>query len=673
MFNASLYITFTFKSELSPACLNNILIFAKAFVPASILHFAQTFPVERYWLRRNVLSLGMPYIISFGLFVIMRYNAQALSDLPERFKIIINFYLAVSFLLFLASTLFVYISPVSIISRMRSKMILIGVVIAFGFPLVDLIQGHFSHNALLPHPLLNLPFYIVFPFCIGYAIAKHNLFDVDVYIKRAVGYGIMTTIIIGIYALVTVFLNVFLGKYKVSQSPAFPILFTLSIILLCNPLKNRIQTFIDRIFFRKDYNYEEIIEKIGGTITSLLDLGQILKQLVETFIDDIFIDTSSIMLLNTAGTEYQTCLAVGEKNREVEQVVLKKDEPLIRIIKDKKSEITIYDVLEDPKYQMISNKCSKVFKNLYAILMVPLIFQDEMIGLLNLGMKKSGKFYNREDIDLINTLANQGAVAIKNARLFQDNLDKQRMEEELAIARDLQSSMLPCTFPKIEGYQIAALSLPAREVGGDFFDFIEIERNKLGLVIGDVAGKSVSGALVMAASRSVFRMLSEEILNTGDIMNRANQRLKNDITKNMFVALLYAVLNVRDQTLSLCSAGQNQPIHIYSENGGIRFIETKGDTFPLGILDDAVYQETCIQLRPGDKVIFYTDGIVEAMNEQKEIFGFERLMEAAKDLQLMTAESLLQGIIDKVKAFSGNVGQDDDLTVIVMSVDNIKS
>ena len=270
---------------------------------------------------------------------------------------------------------------------------------------------------------------------------------------------------------------------------------------------------------------------------------------------------------------------------------------MLEIIEAEKKELTKNDVLEDPKYRAVSQKCAANFEALYASLMVPLVFQNKVIGSLNLGEKKSGKAYNNEDIELLRTLAHQGAVAIENARLFQESLIKQRMEEELNIARDLQMSMLPATCPQIEGFQIAASSTPAREVGGDFFDFIEMGKDRVGLVVGDVTGKSVSGALVMSASRSIFRMLSEEQLAVGEIMMRANRRSKKDITGGMFVALLYAVLDAKDRILRLCSAGQTQPIHFSLQNrrghtdrnrrghlssGHFRGSQISGDSGPAG-------------------------------------------------------------------------------------------
>jgi len=534
-------------------------------------------------------------------------------------------------------------------------------------PPVVLMLG--SHLLRLEPAWNFLPFLVIFfPASIAYSIVRHNLFDADVIIRRTVGYVVVTAIIVGAYALVSLGLNVFLEKYELAQSKAFPILFTLGVILVFNPLRDRIQSMVDRIFFRKEYDYGAVIDKISGAITSLLDLGQVLKRLTQTFLEDMFVNTASIMLLHPASAEYRVYLADGEGKQEVEGKAFRSSQPLIKIIEAEKRELTKYDLLEDPRYREVSQACVTELEDVRASLIVPLVYQDKVIGLLNLGEKKSGKPYNRQDIDLLHAVANQGAVAIENARLFQENLEKQRMEEELNIARDLQMSMLPSVCPQLQGFTIAATSIPAREVGGDFFDFIEMGKDRLGLVIGDVTGKSVSGALVMAAARSVFRMLSEEKFTVGDIMIRANKRIKKDIKSGMFVALLYAVLDGRNKMLSLCSAGQTQPIYFSSRTGEAKLQQTLGDKFPLGILDEADYQETQIRLEPGDRLVFYTDGIVEAMNANREIFGFDRLLQVVRQAGSMNADHLLKEIMNQVNEFCRGASQNDDLTVIVVSL-----
>jgi sigma-B regulation protein RsbU (phosphoserine phosphatase) len=245
------------------------------------------------------------------------------------------------------------------------------------------------------------------------------------------------------------------------------------------------------------------------------------------------------------------------------------------------------------------------------------------------------------------------------------------MEKDLSFARDVQMSMLPSSCPEVKGYQIAASSTPAREVSGDFFDFIDIDENQMGFVIADVTGKSVSGALVMTASKSVFRLLSEEKLTVGEIMKRANRQIKKDITKakGMFVALLYAVLDLEQKSINLCSAGQTQPILLSAKNGEAKLIETEGDAFPLGIIEDADYQETQLPLESGDVAIFYTDGVVEAMNKKEKMYGFERFIEVIKEHRGLDAEIFLEKLIDDINSFVGKAEQHDDLTIVVIKVD----
>jgi len=648
-----------------------------SFFPATFLHLGFIFPDRKRFLGRfpaleylvylPAVILSLLFMIYFSAFKEI-LTSGALPWLPGYRELggmgrIFSLFSAI--MLFILQVHAVY-KATTTAARQRARMILFGVTVAFVPPGMAMAAVHFLKANI---PWNFLVFFLVFFFAsIAYSIVRHNLFDADTIIKRTVGYVVVTAVVVGVYALVSLSLNVIAGRYALAESRTFPILFTLGVILVFNPMRDRIQALVDRLFFRKEYDYGAVVDKVSRAITSLLDLSQVLRHLTQTFIKDMFINTTSVMLLHPATAEYRVYLADGERREEVEGKFFRSDGPLMQIIQSKKRELTRYDVLEDPKYKTISQACAEEFESVCAGLMVPLVFQDRLIGVLNLGEKKSGKPFNRQDIDLLHAVANQGAVAIENARLFQENLEKQRMEEELNIARDLQTSMLPATCPQVLGFGIAATSIPAREVGGDFFDFIEMGEDKLGFVVGDVTGKSVSGALVMSASRSIFRMLSEEKLTVGDIMIRANKRIKKDIKSGMFVALLYAVLDSSARVLRLCSAGQTQPIYFSPKTGEARLMETEGDKFPLGILDEADYQETRVLLEPGDRIVFYTDGIVEAMNEKSEIFGFERLLEVVQEARSMNAESLLKEILDKVNGFSGGAAQHDDLTVIVVVV-----
>ena len=400
--------------------------FVIPFQGAILFHLGSIFPEKkRFTLRHPMLEYGvyLPALIlaiffELQLFTFMRTSSShPLSWIPniKAITALTRIFILLGVIGFIILVLHSMFKTSSNVMRQRAKMIFFGVTLAF-FPTVLVFL--FVHFMKISFPFNFMIFFVLsFPASMAYSIVRHNLFDADTIIRRTVGYVVVTAIVVGAYVLVSVYLNVFLGKYQIAQSRAFPIIFTLIIILIFNPLRNRIQSLVDRIFFRKDYDYGEIIDKIGEAITSLLDLDQILKRMMKTFMEDMFIDTSSVMLLNTAKTEYQVYLADGERKREVESLIFRRDQPLLQIIEKERKELTKYDVVEDPKYKPVSEDCAKNFETLHASLIIPLIFQNEVTGLLNFGEKKSGKFYNREDIELLHAIAHQGAVAIENARL----------------------------------------------------------------------------------------------------------------------------------------------------------------------------------------------------------------------------------------------------------------
>jgi sigma-B regulation protein RsbU (phosphoserine phosphatase) len=666
-----------------PLWLFHVRNWFEVFLPAPMIHLALRFPKTRGFLIKRPLLTAVPYLLSLCLFAIMRISSTAYWNIPPILNLTYNIYLMLAVLFFLVSMVWNFLRDPSVLVRLQSQVILVGISIGFFIPAADLVLRSYLNVYLFPDPVIGFMLFLtVFPLSIGYTIVKYDLFAIDAVIKRTYGYVLTTGAIAGMYAVFVFISNLAFGRFEVTKSPMFPLVFILAVVFLFNPVRNRMQRFIDRVFYRLEYDYRETVQKISETMRSLLNLDQIVKSIMDTALGVMFIDSGCLLLLNREKQAYE-CLAVGgeravepgfrgeeerEKPVQPSELKLSSVDPFIEKLTERKKEVTKYDIEKDPFYEPDRQACREAFERLDATLVVPLLHEERLIGLISLGDKKSGKFYRREDVNLLNTLANQGAVAIENAMLLEEVIEKERMEEELSIARDLQMSMLPGTCPEIGGFEIAARSIPAREVGGDFYDFIEMGEDKAGLVIGDVTGKSVSGALVMSASRSVFRMLSEGQLTVGDIMIRANRRTKKDIKSGMFVALLYGVLNARDRTLSLCSAGQTRPIHLSVKTGEASLVETVGDSFPLGILEDADYQDTRLKLVPGDRVVFYTDGIVEAMNEKEEIFGFDRLLEVVKGSKSKNAESLLKDILDSVNEFAGGAAQHDDLTVIVVSV-----
>jgi sigma-B regulation protein RsbU (phosphoserine phosphatase) len=691
---------------LRPLWLFDLRIFIEVFMPAPLMHLALRFPKTRNFLIKQPKLVSIPWLLSLTLFILIKINSTAYWNIPSTLNQIWIVSIMLSVVTFLVSLVWNVLKDTSAAVRLQSNAILVGIFIGIFIPVVDLLLRAYLDIYLFPDPVIGFTaFLTAFPLSIGFTIVKYDLFAIDAVIKRTYGYLLTTGAIAGIYAVAVSISNFAFGRFEITKSPLFPVIFVLAVVFFFNPVRNRVQKFIDRVFYRLEYDYQETVQRISETMRTLLGLDEIGRSIMNFAVGSMFIDSGSVMLLNKDTNEYAILIQAGEREdsrskaedhmiisdetltkdgeaekrertaaetEELSQKIsafnLPAEDLLVQKIAERKKEVTIYDIQGDPFFEAEREVCASTFEQLGATLLIPLIYEDRLTGMISLGQKKSGKFYRREDINLLNTLANQGAVAIENARMVEEVIEKERMEEELNIARDLQVSMLPSECPTVRGFEISAYSVSAREVGGDFYDFIEMGEDKAGMIIGDVTGKSVSGALVMSASRSVFRMLSEEELNVAESMMRANTRLKKDVKSGMFVALLYAVLNSQDRTLTMCSAGQTQPVMMSASTAEAILVETEGDTFPLGILEDANYEETRLQLQPGDKVVFYTDGIVEAMNEQEEIFGFERLQEVIKASQAEKSESLMNEIITSVKDFTGRAPQHDDLTVIVVKV-----
>jgi serine phosphatase RsbU (regulator of sigma subunit) len=428
---------------------------------------------------------------------------------------------------------------------------------------------------------------------------------------------------------------------------------------------------VDRLFYRQHYDYRGTIRKISEALISIFDPAQIQRTLIGAAVEEMFLENGVLLLRKAEGTVYSPEIVLADSENK-DRVDLPAKGELVEALLDKRDVLFKHEIEMDPKYDVKRKPMLETFDSLNSEMVMPLVYQEDVRGIISLGRKKSGKMFTAEDVDLLRTLVNQGAVALENARLFEENLEKGRMEEELKIAHDLQSSMLPETAPDITGFEVAARSISAREVGGDFYDFIDIrpaeDSRQLGIVVGDVSGKAVSGALVMAAARSVFRVLADGKTSVSSTMKVANFRLNMDVKKGMFVALLYAVLDPGNKTVTLSNAGQTQPIILSASKGKTTYVESSGDRFPLGILPDCDYQESTVNLGSGDMIFFYTDGVVEALDDKGQMYEFDRLEEKISQQKEEGAQTALENLITDVLDFAGGVEQHDDITMVVVKV-----
>lgn len=242
----------------------------------------------------------------------------------------------------------------------------------------------------------------------------------------------------------------------------------------------------------------------------------------------------------------------------------------------------------------------------------------------------------------------------------------QRKKYELEIAHEIQDSFLPHEMPHLSGYDIFAVNIPAKEVGGDFYDFIPISQDRIGVTIADVSGKSVPAALFMAVSRTILRAKAMGNENVAEVIKDANKLLSEDSDSGMFVTLFYAILDLKTSTMEYVNAGHNPPVMFIRKTGFMECLSTKG--IALGAMDSIEFEKKKINLESGDVIVFYTDGVTEALNNKKELFGEKRLYQLIKSNSDLCAEEMVNKIKESVMSFSENQSQFDDITLMVIKV-----
>ena len=299
-------------------------------------------------------------------------------------------------------------------------------------------------------------------------------------------------------------------------------------------------------------------------------------------------------------------------------------------------------------------------------LAIPLVSQGELVGLLNLGPRLSEQDYSTDDRGLLNTLATQSAPAVRVAQLVQDQQiqarENERIQHELRVAQLIQKTLLPKDLPALPGWKVNAYYQAARQVGGDFYDFIYFDDGRLGLVIGDVTDKGVPAALLMATTRSVLRAVAQRVVKPGQVLERVNEIIYQDIPPKMFVTCLYALLDPETGQLLYANAGHDLPYHRHQLD---EVTELRATGMPLGLMPGMKYEEKETTLAQGDNILFYSDGIVEAHNPDRGMYGFPRLMKLIGEYD--EDSSLRDVVLEDLAEFTGpGWEQEDDITMVTL-------
>jgi sigma-B regulation protein RsbU (phosphoserine phosphatase) len=300
-------------------------------------------------------------------------------------------------------------------------------------------------------------------------------------------------------------------------------------------------------------------------------------------------------------------------------------------------------------------------------LAIPTIIKNEIDNIICLGKKLNNSVYTDADIEFLESMVNLSLISIQNSELFKEYLEKQKIENELKIAREIQIAMLPSKIPKIKDYDIAGINLPALQVGGDYYDIIKLTPTKTAIVIADVSGKGTPASLLMAniqsAVHSYLKLYEEISFDLAKVTEKINELIYENTSSEKFITFFWGILDSENNTFEFINAGHNPP-----------FLLKKGELIPLtiggfmiGILDKGVnFEVGKVKLKKNDSIVFYTDGVTEAMNISGEEYGEDRLTDVLKQNINKSSEKILEDIKNSIVHFSKDTAQYDDITLIVL-------
>src|SRR5437773_5811488 len=406
---------------------------------------------------------------------------------------------------------------------------------------------------------------------------------------------------------------------------------------------------------------------ITKTISRSLDLKEVLNLVMDTLDSLIPYDAAGIYLVKCSPpvSEWEddadeTCVFHTEAVRgydiaDLQELRLKMGEGLIGHVAIRGKPFIAPDVSKEPRY---INARARTRSELIA----PIISNDVVIGVFDLESDELNAYTN-DDIEILMLLASQVAIIIEKVMLHDSLIEKQRLETQLEVARQVQLELLPARDPQLEGFDISAYNFPTEEVSGDYYDWVRIYDDQIGVVIADVSGKGVPAALLMAFLRASLRAATHIGYAPHISMSKVNYLLWESIESNQFVTAFYGILDATNRTLAYANAGHNPPLLIAAD-GSARFDERGG--VPLGMFRDTRYYEHYLTIEPGQMLVLYTDGVTEAMNPSGEEYGGQRLVAAALRGRHLSARELIDFIHRDVIDWTGGLGAHDDVTFFII-------
>ncbi|MBR9973965.1 MAG: SpoIIE family protein phosphatase [Bacteroidetes bacterium] len=628
------------------------------FLPM-LLHFLIVFPEEWFMKERPVRRLILvyaPFVLLMALGMLVTQD-RMVDDIRPYAMLIDGAYVFAPLLglLLLAGSRRRAKAPLThrVLRVVRAGMW----VFAIGFILLVVLNHlYVYYDTLLPFAVelrlvSLLTVTLALPVSFWYALLRYGFLDVHILFKRTTLYALLSGLVVLTFVLLFTFLDAAVDEFTTIDTLLVSVIVTAVIAIFIGLGKDRVEGFLDRQFFQEEYQRREQLRRLSRDLLNMLEREEIVRALAARLPD--ILQLGFISVIEWGGAGVRRTLA-GEALSDVTVDTLQHQPGLFSSVEKG----TVLNLNAIPG--------GGALPGLNAFFCISA--EDGTRVCVLIGKKSSGRTLGTEELAELGRVAEHAALGWKNATLAEALQEKERIKQDVLIAQHIQTAMLPAGTPDHPCFDLAALTLPAREVGGDFYDYVEFGGGRLGLVVGDVSDKGVSAAMIMASTISTLRFAAE----TGDtprgILEAANRRLYRDTFRQMFAAVCFATLDEHTLEMRFTNAGLPKPLLV--RNGEAFLIEwsENGSHYPLGMVEETVYHEECLQLQEGDVLVLYTDGIIEGTGSNGEEFGIRRLRDTVTATATHAAQDILFQIITEAQRHHGGADQGDDVTLMVLRV-----
>lgn len=631
-----------------------------------LLHFTLIFPVEsKLFQRHRRRILGLAY---FPLIFVLAFVYADLQDFSWRDTI-----LRFGFALFFPVNFFLATNRLGCSAKRKddphkakqAQIMLWGTNLSLVLPVGYYFMPRLLFDYSLPLADFALFLTVLWPITLAYVIIKHRFMEIDVIVKRGVAYALLSGFVIAIYFFLVIGLGQLILNLTGFRSQIVTIVATLFIAALFNPAKNRIRGFVDRRFYPSRFTYREAVRDFSRQLVSVVDLDRLFER-VQTLLAETMRVQPLTILWRSTDEAYGIRQTTGSQD---DGLRFSNSDVVIGVLQEKQRLVDLTPLWEQ-KVEIPEEEVSK-WESLGTEIALPLLSKGELLGVISLGLKGDDEPYYKEDMDLLETLSDQINISLENAILTESLREQDRLKKELEVARRIQLHSLPQADPEISGLEVSGVSIPALEVGGDYYDYLEFADGRFGVVVGDVSGKGMFAALYMSQLKGVLKTASKFYQTLKELAVEVNAATFMSMEKKSFITLCLGAFDLNQKKFQMVRAG-HLPILYYSAKEGLcKELTPKG--IGVGLGDSKIFEseleEIEIDFDSGDIFLFYTDGIDEARNSKGEELGINTLNNLMQNNGHGTALDLRKKIIAEIDTSSGDTHQRDDMTLVVVRVE----